>query len=502
MERKNIVVIGSGIGGAGAASILQSRGHEVVLLERSPFAGGKCWGFEKDGFIVDSGVHMFSMGPNGPHGEINRMVGGGLEWLKGNPGCAFHMRGSFDMMYYQSQKDPRGQLEMLKSAVNEYAYLKKNGPVATDSSRARIKKASNELHGASRRGGAGELIKTFKKIVRRDTRFMCDLDELTTFEFLSGITDNELLHQNIAVCSTILLVIPYTMSSAAELMWCVSSMFEREYLSVPRGGSREIPNSWLRSFARNGGKLVLGAEVGKVLLEDGSATGVVTTDGNEYKADAVISNAGIKRTIEMTGEGAFPVDYVKNAGELKESYSFITVKYGLSRNVVEAKAPCFFNIPNIDPVTMFDYVEQGGVPNDPFLFVPIPSEWDRHAAPLGKQLIMMGVPGPTVVSDQTVEQCERILDRGEQRLFELFPAMEKNIQWKMRTHIRHTGELTGKPTGECIGLAQSVGQTGVHKPSCKTPVEGLYLVGCDAGARGVGTEQAASSAIYVSSLME
>jgi len=44
-------------------------------------------------------------------------------------------------------------------------------------------------------------------------------------------------------------------------MWCVSSMFEREYLSVPKGGSREIPNSWLRSFARNGGKLVLGATV-------------------------------------------------------------------------------------------------------------------------------------------------------------------------------------------------------------------------------------------------
>ncbi len=81
------------------------------------------------------------------------------------------------------------------------------------------------------------------------------------------------------------------------------------------------------------------------------------------------------------------------------------------------------------------------------------------------------------------------------------PAMERHIEWSMRTHIGDTARITGKPTGECIGLAQSVGQSGVHKPEAATPVESLYLVGCDAGARGVGTEQAAASALYVAGLI-
>lgn len=501
MNGKTVVVIGSGIGGAGVASLLQARGHQVVLLEKNAFAGGKCWGFEKDGYIVDSGVHMFSMGPLGPHGEIDRQVGGDMTWARGNPGSTFHLRGSFDLLQYQSQRDPRTPLQMAKAALGERAWRRAQGIGGRDASGARMRKATDELYRATGRGGLLEALRTFVKLVRRNDVFISDLDEVTTYEFLSRFTDNELIHINIATCSMILLVIPYTQSSAGELMWCVSNMFEKAYLSVPRGGSREIPGSWLRAFARNGGELALDAEVERIVVENGAATGVITKDGRELDADIVISNAGIKKTIELAGAGAFPAEYVEHVGALTESSSFITVKYGLSGSVVEVKAPCWFNVPNMDPLTMFDYIDDGGLPDDPFLFVPIPTEWDSRMSPLAKQLVIMGVPGPSLVNDGSVAHCERILDRAEDRLFELFPAMERNIEWKMRTHIADTARITGKPTGECIGLAQSVGQSGVHKPSPIMPLGGLYVVGCDAGARGVGTEQAAGSALYVAGLI-
>ena len=500
MGSKRVIVIGSGIGGAGAAALLQARGHQVVLLEKNTFAGGKCWSFEKDGYLVDSGVHMFSMGPMGPHGEIDRIVGGDLSWARGDPGSTFHLRGTYDLQYYQSQKDLRTPLQMAKVAVCELSYRRKSER-HRDASGARVKKAANELHRAQTRGGILEFLKVFRKLVKRNEVFISDLDEVTSFEFLSGFTDNELLHQIFAAASMILLVIPYTRSSAGELMYVVSNMYEKAYLSVPRGGSREIPGSWLRSFERNGGELVLGAEVEKITVDGGAATGVTTTDGREFTADAIISNAGIKKTIGMAGEESFPADYVASVGKLMESYSFITTKLGLTGTVVDAKTPNYCNVPNVDPVTMFDYVESGTVPEDPFLFVPFPTWWERRAAPLGRQLAIMGVPGPSRVDENSVRQCEAILDRGEQRLFEMFPAIEKNIEWKMRTHIRDTSLISGRPTGECIGLAQIVGQTGIHKPSVKTPLEGLYLVGCDAGARGTGTEQAAASALYVAGLL-
>ena len=54
-REKKVVVIGSGVGGAGVAALLQARGHQVTLLERNEFHGGKCWTFSKNGFLVDEG---------------------------------------------------------------------------------------------------------------------------------------------------------------------------------------------------------------------------------------------------------------------------------------------------------------------------------------------------------------------------------------------------------------------------------------------------------------
>jgi prolycopene isomerase len=55
--------------------------------------------------------------------------------------------------------------------------------------------------------------------------------------------------------------------------------------------------------------------------------------------------------------------------------------------------------------------------------------------------------------------------------------------------------------GECIGLAQIVGQCGSHKPSAQAPVRGLYYVGCDAGGYGCGTHQAVDSGVNVAELV-
>ena len=56
--------------------------------------------------------------------------------------------------------------------------------------------------------------------------------------------------------------------------------------------------------------------------------------------------------------------------------------------------------------------------------------------------------------------------------------------------------------GECIGLAQVVGQGGRQKPSVKAPIEGLFYVGCDAGGYGVGTQQAVDSGINVAEVVQ
>ncbi len=496
-EGKRIVVIGSGPGGAGVAALLQSRGHSVTLLERNEFYGGKCWSFTKDGFVVDSGVHMFSMGDSGQHGDINRMVRGDLQWLTANPSEHLLLGGRNFMNLYQSLTDPRMPIANFRANL---AMVKEMASKLIGGGRM-SRELEREVYRASRRNTPLETVMAVVKIARLNPSYLAELDEITMQEFLHRITDDWAPLQGMAALSMLLTVVPYEQVSAGEFLWCFANAFRKKTLGVPRGGSREIPGAFLRAFRRDGGTLRLGCEVKRIVVRDGKARGVETAEGETIDADIVISNAGIKRTLEMAGEESFPEDYVSYVKGLRYSYSFITIKYGLSRRVIDLPAPSFFNIPNVDPDHMFDYIDEGGVPEDPFLFTPMPSEWDPYAAPPGKQLVICGVPGPIEVTRENVEQCERILDRAEKRLFEIFPRMESHVEWKMRTHIAHTASITGKPTGECIGLAQCVGQTGIHKPTPWTPVKDLWLVGADAGARGVGTEQASGSALYVANLL-
>lgn len=93
------------------------------------------------------------------------------------------------------------------------------------------------------------------------------------------------------------------------------------------------------------------------------------------------------------------------------------------------------------------------------------------------------------------EQCNAILDKIHAKVCDLFPALSQSIIWEIRSGRKDTSDLTGMDTGSCIGLAQTPDQSGRFHLTSDTPVKGLYLVGADAGSRGIGTELAVGSAL-------
>jgi phytoene dehydrogenase-like protein len=496
---KKVVVIGTGIGGAGVAALLAAKGHEVTLLEKNAFIGGKCSSFEKDGYIVDTGVHMYSMGGLGPHGDIARMCGGHQEWLYKNPQADIYANGDVLWRNYQGLSGfigPRGIHSIGSFAAG--CIHKERKALKTGTGVRKL--LEREAYRTAKEHGLMETLRMLIRALRLDGTALEELNDVTVQDFFHRVSDSNILLQQVGTYCMVLMVIPPHQASVGELLYCMGRMLEKNGLGVPKGGSREVPGSFIGGLEKSGGSLKLNREVTRVIVEDGRAVGVECANGEIFHADIVISNAGIKRTVEMAGEISFPAEYVDYVKGLKYSYSYITKKYGLSHRALDVKSPCIFNTPYVNADHMFDYIDEGGVPEDPLLFLPIPSEWDEHTAPPGKQLVIMGVPGPIEVNPRTIAQSEAILAVGEKRLFEKYPKMAAAIEWELTQHIATTAAITGKPTGECIGLAQCVGQTGVNKPSPRTPVEGLWLVGTDAGGRGVGTENAATSALYVAAL--
>ena len=481
---KRVVVIGSGPGGSACAALLQSRGLEVTLLEQNEFIGGKCSTREENGFKVDTGIHMFATGASGPHGIVAGELDVPQPWLVRDPSETMWMNENGFFYLYQKTTSPAAVVELIKANIT---------------GRQRVD-VLNALRRSVKNFGLRGLMKELNGVRRALPAFVLKYDDVTVEDFLYQFTDDQGIHRAMNCLSMLLLVVPYTLSSAGEFIDVVSGIFSNGTLGVPKGGAISVPRSFLRAFARDGGKLLTGVSAKKVVIDGGRVTGVEASNGKTYPAEVVVSNAGLKRTVELAGEGSFPAEYVERVKSLKLSYSWIVSKIALERRVVDLLAPSFFPIPQMEARDIFAYCDEpGGLPPDPFSFVPIPTEWDRTLAGPGRQLVLVGVPTSNEVDQE--DRSQKMLDISEEKFFSFFPEVPRNIMWTSRITNKDTNRITRKGTGECIGLAQIPGQVGANKPSVKTPVEGLWVVGCDAGARGVGTEQATASAMLAASLI-
>jgi len=60
-KRKNVIVIGAGIGGISTAGYLASRGYNVTIFEKNSYPGGRCGQYMKGGHRFDIGATFLMM---------------------------------------------------------------------------------------------------------------------------------------------------------------------------------------------------------------------------------------------------------------------------------------------------------------------------------------------------------------------------------------------------------------------------------------------------------
>ncbi len=79
MSQKSIVVIGAGIGGLTAASLLLKAGYDVTVLEAHVYPGGSAGTFYHKGYRFDAGATLAGgFSPSGPHARLAESLG--LTW--------------------------------------------------------------------------------------------------------------------------------------------------------------------------------------------------------------------------------------------------------------------------------------------------------------------------------------------------------------------------------------------------------------------------------------
>ena len=85
-----------------------------------------------------------------------------------------------------------------------------------------------------------------------------------------------------------------------------------------RGGMGSITKAMTGCLKAHGGDVKPNNQVANVIVKNGKAIGVATTNGDEYYAKKIVSNLDVKRTfLTITEEKSLPSDFVQKVKNFK-----------------------------------------------------------------------------------------------------------------------------------------------------------------------------------------
>jgi phytoene dehydrogenase-like protein len=166
---------------------------------------------------------------------------------------------------------------------------------------------------------------------------------------------------------------------------------------LPRGGTGAISNAIRDAAVEAGAEVRVNAPIGKILIRNGQATGVVLENGDELSADVVSSSVDPRLTFsKMVGSEHLPSEFVEDINRYKFRGSSGKVNLALDA------LPDFRSLPGPGPhlrgaisiSPSVDYMERaydeakyGRFSSRPYMDVVIPSLTDPSVAPPGKHVM-------------------------------------------------------------------------------------------------------------------
>ena len=473
-KAKQVVVIGSGLGGLAAACTLAARGHRVTLLERSGWLGGKAAQLHSQGYRFDMGPTILT---------IPSVLGR----IFSEAGVDMHER--LDLVKLDPQWrcffDDGGVLDLTADPQTMRENLDAFSPNAkTADGYERFLNTSERLHEISDRFFFWKSVGGIRDTMDLSTTFnaatLGDLLQLRMGRTVAGTVRSHVPDERVAQMIDHFTQYVGSSPDASPAVLCgIAHMQTSEGVWYPRGGTRAVPEALVELAEALGVDARVDSSVKRIATEGGRVTGVETAAGEFLAADAVVSNSDSVLTHEELLEGR-PAERFLNRRKYEPACSGVVLYLGLDKRYEQLLHHDF--VFSRDPHEEFDYIYRRGEPApDPTCYVCAPAITETEVAPPGGEALYVLVHTPYLRDGQdwnTMLPAYRqvILDKLNRTA-----GMEDIEQHIVTEQCLTPHDIQSRyhvPHGAIYGLASHGRFFGAFKPANRSPdIEGLYLAG-------------------------
>ncbi|XP_023539389.1 prolycopene isomerase, chloroplastic [Cucurbita pepo subsp. pepo] len=464
------IVIGSGIGGLVASTQLAVKGAKVLVLEKYVIPGGSSGYYQRDGYTFDVGSSvMFGFSDKGNLNLITQAlsaVGCEMQVIPDPTTVHFHLPTNLSVRIHREYS------EFIEELVSNFPH-EREGVLKFYGACWKIFNALNSL----------ELKSLEEPIYLFGQFFQKPLECLTLAYYLPQnagdvarkyIKDPRLLSFIDAEC----FIVSTVNALQTPMINAAMVLCDRHFggINYPIGGVGGIAMSLAKGLVDQGSSIMYKANVTKIITENGKAVGVKLSDGREFFAKTIVSNATRWDTFGKLLKG---VDLPKEEENFQKLYvkapSFLSIHMGVKAEVLPPDTDCHHFVLESDWRRL----------EEPYgsIFLSIPTVLDASLAPEGRHILHIFTTSSIedwegLSRKEYEEKKEQIANEIISRLEKkLFPGLKSSIDFMEigtpKTHrrflARNNGTYGPMPRGTPKGL--------LGMPFNTTGIDGLYCVG-------------------------
>lgn len=496
--QRDIVIVGGGHNGLVTAFYLARAGYKPLVLERNAKVGGAAVTDEfHPGFRCSTLAH--TAGPIRP--EIVRdmqLEKHGLKWITPDVCVTALSPDGRALSLYQdakksaeeiskfSQKDAAKYLEFQQS-------LAKIGKVIAEA----LATTPPDIDHPSR-GDLWSMLQTgraIRKLGKKDMYRLLRWGPMAVADLAAEYFETELLRAVIAargVFGTFLG--PWSAGSALVLLIrAAGDPHPAGSAAFAVGGMGAVTQAMASAAQAAGAEIRTGVEVIEIRVEDGIATGVLLSTGEEIAASAVISNADPKRTLlKLTDPTQLSPDFVQKLQHYRGNGTVAKVNLALSGlpkftalNGDDTQLKGRIHIGNeIDYLERaFDESKYGSFSRQPFLDAAIPSLTDPTLAPEGKHVMSIYMQyAPYKLKGEWEEHRKSLGETVVRTIAQYAPNLPELILTHQIITPHDLEEKYGLTGGQIFHGELALDQFFTMRPLLdwaryRTPIQNLYLCG-------------------------